>query len=65
MGVTLDVEGMSCQHCVANVKKSLEALDGVTQATPDLGSGKVVIEGIKLDNEELKKAIVSAGYRVK
>jgi len=65
MAVTLDVEGMSCQHCVANVKKSLEALDGVTLATPDLGSGKVEIEGIQLDNELLKKAVVSAGYKVK
>lgn len=65
MGITLDVEGMSCQHCVANVKKSLEAVDGVTLATPDLGSGKVKIDGEKLDNERLKQAVVKAGYKVK
>jgi copper chaperone CopZ len=62
MGITLTVEGMSCQHCVANVKNALEALDGVVQATPDLASGKVVIEGENLHQDLLKKAITDAGY---
>lgn len=65
MGITLNVEGMSCQHCVANVKKSVEALDGVSEATPDLDSGKVLIDGDNLDNESIKKAITDAGYMVK
>lgn len=65
MGITLDVEGMTCQHCVANVKKSLEAVDGVEEATPDLDSGKVIISGENLDNELLKQSVVDAGYRVK
>ena len=62
MGITLTVEGMSCQHCVTNVKNALEALDGVVQATPDLASGKVVIKGENLNNNLLKKAITDAGY---
>lgn len=65
MGITLDVEGMSCQHCVANVKKSLEAVQGVIEATPDLDSGKVIINGENLDDELLKQSIIDAGYRVK
>jgi hypothetical protein len=65
MGITLNVEGMSCGHCVANVKKSLEALDGVEEATPDLDTGKVLIDGDNLDNELLKKAVTDAGYVVK
>ena len=56
---------MSCGHCVANVKKSLEALDGVEQATPDLDSGKVLIDGDNLDNNLLKQAVTDAGYVVK
>lgn len=65
MGITLDVDGMSCQHCVANVKKSLESLDGVNDATPDLDSGKVLINGDDLDNDILIQAITDAGYVVK
>lgn len=65
MGITLEIEGMSCQHCVASVKKSLEALEGVELATPDLDSGKVLIDGDNLDNSLLTKAIAEAGYQVK
>ncbi len=66
MGITLNVEGMSCQHCVANVKKSLEAIDGVDEATPDLDSGNVIINcDNQLDSDILKKAIIDAGYSVK
>ena len=65
MGITLKVDGMSCQHCVANVKKSLEALAGVDDVTPDLESGNVMINGDKLDDALLRQAITDAGYVVK
>ena len=65
MGITLDVDGMSCQHCVANVKKSLESVTGVTDATPDLDSGKVMVNGENLNTDQLIKSITDAGYVVK
>ena len=65
MGLTLKVEGMSCQHCVASVKQSLEAVDGVESAMPDLDSGEVVINGDDLDREKLESAVRDAGYSVK
>ena len=65
MGITLNVDGMSCQHCVANVKKSLESVSGVTDATPDLDSGKVLINGDNLNTDQLIKTITEAGYVVK
>lgn len=65
MGITLVVEGMTCQHCVANVKKSLEALEGVEQAIPDLDSGTVLIDGDHLDQDLLKQAVTNTGYQVK
>lgn len=64
MGITLKVEGMSCQHCVANVKKSVEALDGVEEALPDLESGQVMINGDKLETDKIRQAIHDAGYTV-
>jgi len=65
MGITLNVEGMTCQHCVANVKKSLEAVDGVDEASPDLDSGKVIINGDNLDQDKLKQSVIDAGYVIK
>lgn len=64
MSITVNVEGMSCQHCVANVKGKLEALDGITEATPSLEDGNVVIEGSKLDMEAIRQAVNEAGYTV-
>jgi uncharacterized membrane protein YraQ (UPF0718 family)/copper chaperone CopZ len=65
MGLTLKVEGMSCQHCVATVKKSLEDIDGVDSALPDLDSGDVIVTGDNLDEEKLAAAVRQAGYGVK
>ena len=64
MSTNLKVEGMTCPHCVANVKKSLEAVKGVETADPDLASGNVRVEGDDLDNEALARAVEAAGYKV-
>lgn len=64
MSTTLQVAGMSCQHCVASVKKSLEAVAGVTLATPNLETGEVKVEGKDVDSSALEKAVIDAGYRL-
>ncbi|MGB0712122.1 MAG: permease [Gammaproteobacteria bacterium] len=63
--MTLNVDGMTCPHCVASVKRTLEDLDGVDSATPDLDSGTVALTGEVLDTAALRAAIEGAGYRVK
>ncbi|HZY24575.1 MAG TPA: permease, partial [Bacteroidales bacterium] len=40
---TLHVEGMTCNHCKANVENSVKSSEGVEEATVDLLSGTVVI----------------------
>ncbi|MDA8307170.1 MAG: cation transporter, partial [Deltaproteobacteria bacterium] len=30
---TVKVKGMSCQHCVKSVKKTLEEIDGIANVT--------------------------------
>ena len=66
MGKTLNVEGMMCQHCVAHVKKALEAIDGVSEANVDLDAGKVTV-GLSSDvpDDALVAAVVEAGYEAK
>lgn len=62
-GLTLKVEGMSCQHCVASVKRTLEGFDAVSEATPDLSSGLVWVRGDHLDVSALVGAVEKAGFR--
>ncbi|OIQ59020.1 copper chaperone CopZ [Moorella thermoacetica] len=65
--VTLQVEGMSCNHCKMSVEKALKNLDGVTAATVDLGASTahVTYDSSRVDIEAMKKAISDAGYEVK
>ncbi len=38
----LNVEGMSCQHCVGRVKKTIEATSGVSDVTVNLEGKEAV-----------------------
>jgi copper chaperone len=59
----LQVENMSCGHCVAAVTKAVKAVDGNAQVEVDLaGKGVKVQSGAALD--AVKAAIADAGYPV-
>ena len=65
MEKTLHVEGMMCQHCVARVKKALEAVDGVEEAVVDLDAKTAVAKlAHEVDDATLKAAVEDAGYEV-
>lgn len=60
----IQIEGMMCEHCVAHVKKALEAFDGVS-AQVDLQSGTATVHGSTLpDDAKLTEAVEQAGYKV-
>ncbi|NEX22011.1 hypothetical protein G3480_17150 [Thiorhodococcus mannitoliphagus] len=61
--LVLQVQGMSCQHCVSNVRTALEGLDSVDEAQPDLGAGLVRVRGAHLDVAQLVAVIEHAGYK--
>ena len=57
------VAGMMCAHCEAHVKKALEGLDGVKEATADHESGVVTLKTEKeVSIDAIKAAIEDAGY---
>ncbi|MEG2024195.1 MAG: heavy metal-associated domain-containing protein, partial [Gordonibacter sp.] len=65
MEKTLQVEGMMCQHCVARVKKALESMEGVEEATVDLDAKTVTATlSHEVADEALRDAVVEAGYEV-
>ncbi len=64
--ITLDVEGMSCSHCVNAVTKAVTALEGVSEVNVDL-EGKTVSVDYDADQvspEGIKEAIEEEGYDV-
>jgi copper chaperone len=58
-----EVQGMSCQHCVAAVKRSIQEIDPQARVQVDLERGKVAVESTQT-NDALKDAIDDAGYTV-
>ncbi len=62
---TLNVEGMSCDHCVTAIKKTVGAIQGVEDVDINLKEGTVSVQhGDGVNVEQLKEAIQGAGYDV-
>lgn len=62
---TLAIKGMMCEHCEAHVKKALEALPGVENATASHTAGTAVITlSAPVEDAVLKKAVKEQGYKV-
>jgi len=59
--VQLKITGMTCNHCVANVKKALEAVTGVESVEVVLQPGSATVTG-GADSGALVAAVKEAGY---
>jgi copper ion binding protein len=65
MKTTLNIEGMSCEHCVKHVTDALKEVNGVKSAKVSLKNKKAVVDhkdGVTL--ESMKAAVAEAGYEV-
>ena len=65
MTKTMKITGMMCGHCEATVKKTLEAIEGVSCAdvSHEKGTAVVTLTG-DVSNDALKKAVEDKGYDV-
>jgi uncharacterized membrane protein YraQ (UPF0718 family)/copper chaperone CopZ len=61
---TIQVGGMTCNHCKANVENSIKSVEGVEDVTVDLTTGQVDIKGNLLDMDKIKAGIKSIGYKI-
>ena len=65
MTKTMKIEGMMCGHCEARVKKTLEAVDGVTEAVVSHEAGTAVVTlASDVADETLKDAVEAQDYKV-
>lgn len=60
--LTLDIDGMSCGHCVAAVTRTLGGLDGVTADQVRVGSAEIAYDAARTRPEEVVAALGGAGY---
>jgi len=59
--IRLNINGMTCGHCVAHTKKNLEAVPGVSEVEVTLEPGAAVVRG-DVDADALIAAVKEAGY---
>lgn len=65
MEKTMTIEGMMCVRCEARVKKTLEAIPGVSSAavSPEAGTAVVTLAA-PIEDAVLKDAVQAQGYSV-
>lgn len=61
MNTQLKIEGMTCGHCVAGVKRALEAVPGVESAEVTLTPGQASVHG-SAELPRLIEAVEEEGY---
>lgn len=65
--VTLEIEGMSCGHCVGRVEEALNGSEGVVEATVDLASetAQVRFTASATTAADIAAIVTEAGYEAK
>ena len=58
----LEIEGMSCGHCVAAVSEALKELPGVNVENVRIGAAQLTYEPDQVSPDEILLAVEDAGY---
>ncbi len=59
----LNIEGMSCQHCIHSVRSELSRL-GIKVKDVKIGSADIEYDENKIKDSDLKNAVEKAGYKI-
>jgi len=60
--LTLQIEGMTCDHCVRAVQKALRGLDGVEVEAVGIGSARVLYDPALVNVGDIVDAVSNEGY---
>lgn len=60
--MTLEIDGMSCGHCVTAVERALRNVPGVTVSAVQIGLATVNYDPALADADVLLDAVADAGY---
>lgn len=63
---TVKIGGMTCQACVKRVERAVNKINGVSEGSVNLATEKLSVsfDGEAVDLDEIKKAVVDAGYSI-
>jgi len=59
----MEIEGMSCQHCVMAVKKALGGVPGILESNIQIGSAAVKYDESKIKKEDIEVKMRRLGTR--
>ena len=61
----INIEGMNCASCATNIERSLKKVSGVSEVNVSVIGKKAFVQiDEKVSDDELKKAVARAGYKV-
>ncbi|GMO47338.1 MAG: copper ion binding protein [Termitinemataceae bacterium] len=65
MKTILQIEGMSCEHCVKAVTEALHGIDGIKKAKVNLKKKTAIVDhGETVGLDAMKAAVTEAGFTV-
>ena len=62
--VTMNIDGMSCGHCVRSVESALAELAGVTVEQVQVGQATVSYDPATVSTSRIAQAVEDEGYTV-
>ncbi len=60
----LNIQGMSCGHCVMSVRKGLSAVPGLVVESLEIGKAVVRYDETRVKAEEIVRVVEATGYSV-
>ena len=58
------IKGMTCNHCVSSVQKTINKIEGVKVLNIELQSGRIELDSSHDNMDIVKKAIIDLGYEI-
>ena len=62
--IKLEIDGMTCGHCVSAVDKALKKVDGVTVENVAVGSATISYAPAAVSEARIAEAVEDEGYSV-
>lgn len=60
--LTLQIDGMSCGHCVARVEKALSKLEGVDVRNVEVGAAEMSYDPSRVSPDKILEAVDGLGF---
>lgn len=63
--IAIQIDGMTCGHCVSRVQKALTRVEGIHVDQVEIGSARVSYEPGQVSPQRIREAVEDAGFDVR